>query len=206
VDTAGHLPQLRITSSRPEVPCTLAHISPTSVYVYYYQVCKMCSMEPGSIDLHFAVCIDTSWRDTSWRPTSSYVIWVLIPWHRCALTGQAVCCVVAVEHPRILHTLRTTLELKLCQGRDYIVAENWYSDGICKGPSLRSVVDRRVQTALQRHLERLPAPFLWKNKSCKFQSTCLCSFGGMIDTKCDKKEIAVNCKPVYVEECIQFYN
>jgi len=27
-------------------------------------------------------------------------------------------------------------------------------------PSLQSVVDRRVQTALQHHQERLPAPFL----------------------------------------------
>jgi len=57
---------------------------------YYYQVCKMCSIEPGSIDLHFAVCIDTSWRDTSWRPTSSYVIRVLIPWHRCALKASCM--------------------------------------------------------------------------------------------------------------------
>ena len=88
VDTAGHLPQLRVTSSRPEVPCMLAHISPTSVYIYHYQVCKLCSIEPRSIDLHFAVCVDTSWRDTSWRPTSSYVIRVLIPWHRCALKAS----------------------------------------------------------------------------------------------------------------------
>ena len=90
VDTAGHLPQLCITSSHPEVPCTLANISPTSVYIYYYQVCKMCSIESGSIDLHFAVCIDTSWRDTRWRPTSSSVIRVLIPWHRCALKASCM--------------------------------------------------------------------------------------------------------------------
>ena len=112
---------LQVTWSCPEVPCTLAHISPTSVYIYYFQVCKLCSIEPRS-KLYIAV--------------------------------------VTVEHPRILHILRTTLELKLSQGRDYIVAENWYSGGICKGPSLWSVVNCRVQTALQRHQERLPAPFL----------------------------------------------
>ena len=33
--------------------CTLAHISPTFVYIYYYQVCKLCSIEQRSIDLHF---------------------------------------------------------------------------------------------------------------------------------------------------------